>query len=238
MYRFCLAIPAYNEEELIKASLEKTIAFCEQHFEAGSYTIVVADNNSKDDTASIVKTFLKDRDDITYLFVAQQGKGAAIRAAWNSCDAQHYVFMDADLATDLEALPRLLDKLESGVDVVYGSRYHVDSIVERTLLRKCISRGYRILLRMLLRTKIGDAPCGFKGISRKTYLSLLPNIGNTTWFFDSELVLRAEHEKYTVEAIPVVWKEPRVAVKTRLPFFSVALEYIKKVVALRKDFKQ
>ena len=61
--------------------------------------------------------------------------------------------MDADLATDLVALPELIREIGAGHDLVVGSRFHRQSKVSRSLVRKLVSLAYRLVLKIILKTK-------------------------------------------------------------------------------------
>ena len=73
---------------------------------------------------------------IIYKFIPQKGKGLAIRESWKSFDADFYVFMDADLATDLSTLPILVKELENGNDLVIGSRFIKGSSAKKAARQK------------------------------------------------------------------------------------------------------
>ena len=215
------------------------VEFCRQRLaDDFSYSIVIADNNSNDQTGVISKNLVAEFDVVKYLFVSQKGKGAAIVSVWQNFEADIYCFMDADLATDLAALPALIQNIVNGFDLVIGSRTSHDSTVNRSLIRKIFSFGYRIFIKTIFKTKVSDLPCGFKAINQKIKQSVLPKIINREWFFDSELVLLAEHLNFKIKEIPVVWTEKRVGDdKSKVKLFSLSLAYIKKALELKKRFK-
>lgn len=234
--RALIVIPAYNEERVIGHTLQKLYEFCLGQLSHYQWSIVVSDNNSQDATARRVKDFSERHPRVLYVFHPEQGKGGAIRRAWEGFDADIYCFMDADLSSDLSALPALLDAVsKDGFDVAYGSRYARESRVFRSWSRRLVSLAYRIALRILLHTRIHDAPCGFKAISRKVRDRLLPEIKNNAWFFDSELVLVAEKKGYRICEIPVLWRETVVSGrKSRVRIWKLGREYICEILSLRK----
>ena len=89
----------------------------------------------------------------------KKGKGLAIRESWKSFGADFYIFMDADLATDLSALPVLIKELENGYNLIIGSRFMKGSSVKRPLVRKITSKVFSILTRLVFGLKIKDYPC-------------------------------------------------------------------------------
>jgi hypothetical protein len=167
--------------------------------------------------------------------VPVRGKGAAIRAAWSHEDADEYCFMDADLATDLLALPAALAAINSGAEVVCGSRFHRQSVVQRSMARWVTAAGYRIVAHVIVGKTVSDLPCGFKVITSKIKGAVLPDVANDGWFFDSELVIRAAWSGARIVEIPVHWKDPREGTdKSRVRPLALAKEYLWNLVALRR----
>ena len=236
--KIIIAVPAYNEEKILVKNIARLQEFCHGHF-FGEYLIVVVDNNSQDATSSLGRQLAEQQENVEYLFVADQGKGLAIRAAWESFSADVYCFMDADLAIDLSALPVLIDAVsQESYDLAIGSRFHRQSIVDRSLIRKFFSQGYRLVLKLLLGIKIADAPCGFKAISQKVKDEVLPRVQDTKWFFDSELVIIAEKLGYKIKEIPVHFHNSRtVDDPSRVAPIKLTLDYLKKALVLKARLK-
>ena len=71
--------------------------------------------------------------------------------------------------------------------------------------REVISRGYNLLLRGTLATRLSDAQCGFKAIRADVAARLLPLVEDTGWFFDTELLVLAERGGLRIHEVPVDW---------------------------------
>ena len=80
-------------------------------------------------------------------------------------------------------------------------------VVGRSLKREITSRGYIYLIKALAWSHLSDYQCGFKAISKKAALELLPLVEDVTWFFDSELLLLAEKAGYRIYEEPVHWED-------------------------------
>jgi putative flippase GtrA len=120
--------------------------------------------------------------------------------------AEILVYMDVDLSTDLKALLPLVAPLLSGhSDLAIGSRLTTGSHTTRGPKREVISRGYNLLLRGTLRTHFSDAQCGFKAIRSDVAHELLPLVEDTSWFFDTELLVLAERVGLRIHEVPVDW---------------------------------
>lgn len=232
--KLLIVLPVYNEEGILETSVSRLFNFCQNNLSL-EWQIVIVDNKSTDQTGQKAKSLAGKYPAVEYLYLPQKGKGAAIKAGWDSQTADIYCFMDADLATDLSALPDLISGIEGGSDIVVGSRFHPQSKVKRSIFRKIFSWGYRLVLKILLGLKIKDAPCGFKAINRRVKTDVLPQVKNQEWFFDSELVVIAEHQGFKIKEIPVSWHDPRTGPdKSRVKAIALAWAYFKQVWALRK----
>ena len=114
--------------------------------------------------------------------------------------------MDVDLSTDLSALAPLVGALMSGhSDVAIGSRLARGANVVRGPKREFISRSYNLILRATLHARFSDAQCGFKAIRADVARELLPMVSDTSWFFDTELLVLAERAGLRIHEVPVDW---------------------------------
>jgi|TARA_B100002003_G_C14113625_1_gene535622 glycosyltransferase involved in cell wall biosynthesis len=225
-----IIIPMYNEEACLEEKMCYLYDFIKkQDIKAD---VVLSDNNSTDRTKEIAQDLVQRYSNIFYSFVPEKGKGnAVIKTCLNSAfdGYQTYSFMDTDLATDLAALPILLDTFERDYDIVVGSRYLEDSLVDRSKKRTIISKGYKTLFHLFFPLEIEDIQCGFKGVNKYTRDTLLPHIKNGGFFFDSELLVKAYYNNYRIKEIPVKWKEGEKSdVKLKDPFlFAKSLVFLK-----------
>lgn len=236
--RITIVLPAYNEERIIARNARKLYDFVKSHLSDFDWKLVIADNNSSDGTQAIAQMLASKHNGLEYVLVGKKGKGNAVLEAWKTYRADVYVFMDADLATDISALPALIGAIvNEGYDISCGSRFIRGSIVKRGRLRKITSFLYRILVRLVLHTKINDLPCGFKAINKDVHDQLLSKVKNREWFFDSELIIMAERAGYRIKEIPVHWIEKKEdGRKSKVKIFPLAISYVKQIFSLKKRF--
>ena len=136
----------------------------------------------------------------------RKGRGLALRTAWMASDAAVVAYMDVDLSTGLDALLPLVAPLVSGhSDLAIGSRLAAGAAVARGPKREAISRIYNLILRTVFGVRFRDAQCGFKAIRRDVAVRLVPEVADDTWFFDTELLLLAEHNGLRIHEVPVDW---------------------------------
>ena len=116
--------------------------------------------------------------------------------------------MDVDLSTGLDALLPLVAPLVSGhSDVAIGSRLAPGPGWSAEPKREIISRSYNLILRACSATRVSDAQCGFKALRADVARELLPLIVDDGWFFDTELLVRAERHGLRVHEVAVDWVE-------------------------------
>jgi putative flippase GtrA len=136
--------------------------------------------------------------------------------------------MDVDLSTDLRAVLPLVAPLISGhSDIAIGSRLSRHSRVVRGAKRELISRCYNLILRSTLLTRFSDAQCGFKAIRADVGRQLLPLVEDTSWFFDTELLVLAEHAGLRIHEVPVDWIDDP---DSRVDIVATAIADLKGVV--------
>jgi len=232
MARVDLIIPVYNEERQLEASVHTLLAWCAGHPEH-EWRIVIADNASKDRTLEIARRLEAETGGaVRALHIPVKGRGIALRTAWLTSDADVRAYMDVDLATDIEAIPALVDPIAAGdIDVAFGTRLDPRSERTRGLKREVISRTYVFLLRRLMGLDVSDAQCGFKAISRDAALELVPLVRDNAWFFDSELLWVAQRNGYRLREVPVRWTDDP---DTRVRIVHTAIEDLRGIVRLRR----
>jgi glycosyltransferase involved in cell wall biosynthesis len=232
MARIDLVLPVYNEERQLAESVHTLLEWCGRHPEH-AWRIVIADNASTDRTLEMARGLEADTGGAARaLHIPVKGRGIALRTAWLTSDADVRAYMDVDLATDIEAIPALIDPIAAGeVDVAFGTRLAPGSHTTRGLKREVISRTYVFLLRHLMGLDVSDAQCGFKAISRAAAVELVPLVRDNAWFFDSELLWVAQRNAYRLREVPVRWTDDP---DSRVRIVRTAIEDLKGIVRLRR----
>ena len=204
-----VVLPVLNEERSLRASTTRLHDFLSANLTGYEWRILIADNGSTDSTPDVAAGLTRDYERVGYMRLEQRGRGRALKRAWLESSADIHAYMDIDLSTELPATVKLVESIASGRHgLAIGSRLKRGAVViGRSPLREFISRGYSLLFRTMFFTGFRDAQCGFKAISRQAARDLLPLVRDTTWFFDTELLLLAEKNGYTIDEIPVRWTD-------------------------------
>lgn len=200
-----VVLPVFNEQVVLRASVTSLHQYLSDQFPY-SWRITIVDNASTDDTWVVAEELSVDLSGVRTIRIDRKGRGLALRTAWDRSDARIVVYMDVDLSTRLNALLPLVAPLITGhSDVAIGSRLAPGARVARGPRREFISRLYNRLLRTIFATRVHDAQCGFKAGRSDVVKRLLPAIHDDGWFFDTELLLLAEHNGLRIYEVPVDW---------------------------------
>ena len=205
--RVDIVIPVLNEAHVLERSIERVREFLGLGFRYG-WRIVIVDNGSTDGTAQVAESLASRFRDVAFIHLDEPGRGRALRFAWQTSRADVCCYMDVDLSTDLAYLEPLVRAVaEDGYGVATGSRLMKASSVRRSWNREIISRAYNLLLRLALKSPVSDAQCGFKAASREVIGSVVPEVEDQSWFFDTELLVLSAARGYAVKELPIVWNE-------------------------------
>jgi glycosyltransferase involved in cell wall biosynthesis len=229
--RVDVVIPCYNEVTVLRQSVEQVLQFL-----AGQpqydWRVVIADNGSTDGTGKLAEELESEYPRVKAFLLTIKGRGLALREAWLQSDADVVSYMDVDLSTDLQHLPRLIALVaEEGCAVAVGSRLARGAKTRRSLKREITSRGYVLLIRATFPgLRITDAQCGFKAVSRQAVQDLVPRVKNRMWFFDTELLILAHRRGYRICEVPVKWDEDA---DTKVNIMKTALEDVRGLMRMR-----
>jgi putative flippase GtrA len=200
-----VTVPVYNEAHVLERSVGTLHAYLREHFPF-TWRITIVDNASTDGTLDVARRCAETFEHVQVLHLDRKGRGLALREAWTRSDARVCAYMDVDLSTGLDALLPLVAPLVTGhSDLAIGSRLAPGASVARGPRREIISRTYNVILKTVFAVRFRDAQCGFKAIRTDIARLLLPAVEDTGWFFDTELLLLAEHNGLRVHEVPVDW---------------------------------
>lgn len=192
-----LIIPAFNEEKRILNTMVQIIEYMEKTFP--SYEIIVVDDGSRDNTAEFARAFSPYVRTISYK--DNRGKGYAVAKGVGAARGDFIFFTDADLSYDPENLIRGREVLESGAEVVIGSRD--TARCDYPVMRRGISKVYSRVCGKILPLGFGDTQCGFKGFKIGAAKRLFENLTVCGFGFDAEILCRARLLSMEIGQIPI-----------------------------------
>lgn len=236
--RVLITLPVYNEAQLLERHIILLHEYCKRILSHYEWLLLIVDNGSTDETQAIAYRLSQEYPLIAHLRLEERGRGYALKTAWLLYDASVYLYMDIDIATDLNHLRTLIDTVAyESYDLVIGSRNQPVSQVKRSLSRSFISWWYNMLARALLPAyHISDSQCGFKAISKTVRDSVVPHVLDTQWFFDTELLARSIAHGYQIKEIPISWIENRFTKrKSTVKLIRTSLDHVRDLIRLRRE---
>lgn len=200
-------MPTYNEKENLPTMVIRIL-------DREVFDILVVDDSSKDGTTELAK-YWTERDGRVHLLQRprKMGLGTAYLAGFKwglERDYDCFIEMDADLSHDPLVLPRFLEKIEGGADLVIGSRYlgGTISVVGWDFRRLLLSRFGNLYAATLLRTGLTDMTSGFRAFSRKALEVIdLDTVRSEGYAFQIEMAYRVWHRGLNVKELTIVFTE-------------------------------
>ncbi|MBN2432991.1 MAG: glycosyltransferase [Acidobacteria bacterium] len=233
-----ITIPCFNEELILNRNVEELYLFCRQRLTAFRWSILIADNHSHDETGRIARSLAERYEEVAYYFLPEKGRGNILRTCWLEQEFDIYAYMDADLATHLEHLPPLLEAVAGGADAAVGCRLIPGAeVIGRSFSREVSSRVYNCLLRLVFSSRLHDAQCGFKAVSRRVRDHVLPLTRDHHWFFDSEVLVLSERKGYRLQEIPISWQDHQFR-DSKVKLFRDIRYFVRQISAFRRRLKQ
>ena len=222
-------IPMHNEGANALPCIRRVFHACKKI--TPSFELILAEDGSTDRTYETIKSAARRSKKIRVMHSGKKlGRGKALAFALRSAKGNISAYMDADLASNLKHLPQLIACIRDGACVATGSRLMPGARTKRSIKREAASRGYNFLVRRILGSRLHDHQCGFKAFNTKKILALLGEIGDTHWFWDTELLVRAQRKGWRVDEIPVEWEEAK---GTTVRFKNDILYMGKKILELK-----
>lgn len=138
--KISILIPIYNEEQNIPLLFEHLFRVLDQL--DNKFEVVAVNDGSNDKSLGQLRAVAAQRTELKVIdFRRNYGQTAAIMAAIDCASGEILISMDADLQNDPEDIPRLIDRLNDGFDVVSGWRQdRQDDIIRRNFVSRIANR--------------------------------------------------------------------------------------------------
>jgi len=229
-----LIIPAYNEEKRIMPFIASIRLYIEKNPNSIQEILVINDG-SQDATEIVAKEAGRGLHGFRVISLKQnQGKGAAIQAGVLEAIGDTIIFMDADGATGIEELPKMLDAMKQA-DIAIGNRWMQGAQTERhSHLRKFSGFMYRNYMKLFGLGNI-DTMCGFKGYKKAVAKDLYKDLQEKRWLFDTEIAYRAVCRKYAVQNFPITWESKDGSKLDTATLIKSALQIFPLILKIRKE---
>ena len=199
-----IIIPAYNEEEVIRAGLERMIHL-NLHLK---YEILIINDGSTDDTANIISEFPVK----LYNHNTNKGYGAALKTGIRKAKTEKVIILDSDGQHNPENIDKIAELLDE-YDMVIGERTDDSFQVKR---RQKGKKLIRLVGEYMVEQKLQDFNSGFRGFDRELILNMLHLMPNG-FSFSTTSTLAFLKEGYSIGTFPIVVNE-RLGRKSNVKF--------------------
>jgi len=189
-YSLSIVLPAKNEAAGLKGFLPRLRAMY------SDVEIIVVDDGSDDNTAEVSRAHGVTVCSHPY----SKGNGAAIKTGARAAKGDVLIFMDADGQHSPDDIPRLLERLESGYDMVVGAR---NDASQASFSRFAGNKIYNKLASFMVNHKIEDLTSGFRAVKREKFLEFLYMLPNG-FSYPTTITMSFFRAGYTVAYVPIV----------------------------------
>jgi hypothetical protein len=192
-----IVMPCLNEIRTLGGCIKEAMEAMEAAGLNGE--VVIADNGSTDGSRELAASL-----GARVVDVAQRGYGSALRGGIAACRGEFVVMGDCDGSYDFTHVPRIVEKLREGYDLVMGNRF-LGGIQREAMPWKHRYIGNPVLSgmgRLLFRCPAGDFHCGLRGFRRDVVNQL--GLNTTGMEFASEMVIKAQLGGFKIAEVPTV----------------------------------
>ena len=211
-----LIIPCYNEEANIQKGVLDKIGNYTARDERFSEVLIV-DDGSNDSSKTVIKNkYLKTYPKFRLIQNSHQGKAFAVLTGIKQAKGDYIIFTDIDLATPIDEVEKLINKIKEDGQIIIGSRNN--SRTGAPLLRKIMAKGFIFIRNIIIGLKgIKDTQCGFKLFEKQSAIKITDklqvfhdkrnaNDSSVSAGFDIEFLFLGQKLGYKIFEVPVIWR--------------------------------
>ena len=196
-----VVVPAFNEG----SSIESALVNLDDVFKRDqrSYEIVVIDDGSSDNT--LLEALLYARKNVHVRVLSSDennGKGYALKTGFMKSIGDVVVFADSGLEIKLDVVSKYIEALNRG-DIVIASKWHPESRVDISLLRRSLSHCFNVLVKIMIGINVKDTQTGLKAIKKSSFENIIPWLTIKRFAFDVELLAVANLHGLKIVEMPV-----------------------------------
>jgi undecaprenyl-phosphate 4-deoxy-4-formamido-L-arabinose transferase len=163
-----IVIPVFNEEDNLDELNSRLSVVCESLDD--NYEIIYVDDSSSDNSLEIIKKYCSSNEHIHYIsFYRNFGQHAAVMAGFKYTCGEIIITLDADLQNPPEEIPKFLEKMKEGFDVVAGKRVNRKDKLSRIIPSYFINK----FISSLTGVKLNDYGCMMRAYRRDIINKLL-----------------------------------------------------------------
>jgi len=194
-------LPAYNEEDNIVKAISKVDEVASSL--GFTYEIIVVNDGSNDETEKRALEYAQNNNHVRVIgYPRNMGKGYAIKTGFMKAKGHAVIFLDSDLDIKPVRVKQYIQALNYG-DLIIASKRHPNSRVEVPPLRRFLSLGFNLLVRLLTRLDVSDTQSGLKAMRKDSLEKVFSSLLVKRYAFDVELLAVANLHGLKIIEMPV-----------------------------------
>lgn len=193
-----ITIPAYNEEKSIGGLIGDIEKVMNGSKYSNKYKILVVDDGSNDNTAYVAEK----SGAMVYKHPKNYGLAETFKTEIEQAlklNADAIIHIDADSQYLPKEIPKLLEELDKGYDLVLGSRF-MGTVEYMPMLKKLGNIAFSKVISNIIRLRISDAQTGFRAFTSEVARKLSITSSHT---YTQEQIIRAARSKFRIREVPV-----------------------------------
>jgi glycosyltransferase AglD len=230
-----LVIACYNEEPLLAASVRETFRVLDGM--RATSELIFVDDRSHDRTREVIDGIIAAHPGRAIRKIEHAvnvGRGGTVADGIRAAAGKYVGFLDIDLEVHARYIASCLAALEDGYDVATALRVY--KFYWRSVDRYLLSTGYRWLMKRMTGVPLQDTETGFKFFRRERILPVLEQTGDTGWFWDTEIMVRAHYAGLRILEIPALFVR-RFDKPSSVNAIADTLDYLKKLWGFRRQIE-
>lgn len=217
--KIILLAPAYNEEKSVQGLMARIQLLVDNH--DLDFEFVLVNDGSADKTLEVVKAFKCTYHVVTIDVQPNQGLANAMRTgleyAWNHLgDDDILVTMDADDSHNPLLIPRMVQQIHEGSDIIIASRFQKGAVTKGlSSFRQFTGNGAGLFFRFFIGLKnVKDYTCGFRAISGRMLRLAKEKYGNNMiqeqgFSCTAEILLKLSKFDPIIHELPMILRYDR-----------------------------
>ncbi|MDP7081157.1 MAG: polyprenol monophosphomannose synthase [Candidatus Undinarchaeales archaeon] len=226
-----IVLPTFNERENIVGLIEQLRELFEERGYRGE--VIVVDDDSPDGTGQAVEELASGWKNVRLETRRnERGIGSAHARGYDLSKGDVIITMDVDGSHDVADIPRLLDRLSDGYDVVIGSRYVRGGGTDKPFANRLISLLGGQYARLTLRLGVVDSTNGFRAFRRKVWERIRHHRYSERNVFLIEFLYHARRSRALMTEVPVFFRE-RTLGESKTPVLQESVKALMLPIRLR-----
>lgn len=201
-----ILIPVLNYEESLEKTIKKIVNFVKK------YEIIILYDITKPEIkkeAFRIAKRLKEKYNAKVIFrFNEKGFGSALRIGFEKAKGDVILVTMGDFCDDPKTIPKMIEKIKEGYDIVVGSRYIKGGGIIGNSIKQRISSLFSVLVNIFSKVKIRDITNAYK-LYRRDVIKTIKTISKS-FDISCELTLRAAKNGFKIAEVPTIWRNREV----------------------------